>query len=325
MVNLHCLMCGVVVVFVYQSEAAILKPGRRVCPVTKLFNEIVPMKQTYKKPIYHSNCLTLGVLCKDKKVYYRIATRIVFYRRMIHDTVRVCCPGWRRKHSRHLGCMEPVCTGGCQNGGTCVGPEQCACPVQFTGSNCELDIDECLMKKHTCQHLCKNTFGNYECTCYEGFRLTDGRNCEFCALCVPAFEDMMNKVNDLQTRVVMVEKEKDELRSNMTSLEGRYEQAINIVAEVKQATIGTRLAQFTSTTTTSAPTTITSAPTTTTEGPYINDPFALPYNDVDYRIESLSGQVSLLEERLAECECTRGGGRGRYGGSYGRGGRGRRP
>ncbi|OWF37484.1 epidermal growth factor-like protein 8 [Mizuhopecten yessoensis] len=337
MVNVQWTVCCFLAVIVYVSEAVTLKPGRRVCPVTKLFNQIVPMKQTYKKPVYHSNCRSLGIPCKGKKLLYKTATRTVFYRRMIHDTVRICCPGWKRQNSRrHLGCMEPICSGGCQNGGTCVGPEQCACLKQFTGSSCERDVDECLMKTHTCQHLCNNTYGNYECACYDGFRLTEGRNCVFCPLCNPAFEEMMNKVNDLQTRVIFVEKEKDDLRGNLTLLEGRYEQTINIVAEVKQATIGTRTAPPTSTTTTPAPTTTptsttTTAPTTTTTtAPTTTptttiDPFDQPYNDVGYLINSLSEQISLLEERMADCECTQGGrGRGydsRYGYNRPRGGR----
>ncbi|XP_069120903.1 epidermal growth factor-like protein 8 [Argopecten irradians] len=335
MVNVQSIVYCVLAVVVYVSEAVTLRPGRRVCPMSKLFNEIVPMKQTYRKPVYHSNCKGLVTPCKDKKMYYKTATRTVFYRRMVHDTVRICCPGWKRQNRhRHLGCMEPICTGGCQNGGTCVGPEQCACLKQFTGSSCERDVDECLMKTHTCQHLCKNTYGNYECSCYDGFRLTEGRNCAFCPLCNPVFEEMMNKVNDLQTRVIFVEKEKDDLRGNLTLLEGRYEQAIDIVAEVKQATIGTRTAPPTSSTTTTTTVTMTTTPTTTsttttpttTPPTTTADPYGQPYNDVSYLINSLSEQISLLEERMADCECTRGGGgRGRgYDVGYGyrrRGGR----
>ena len=33
------------------------------------------------------------------------------------------------------------CTGGCQNGGTCMLPEVCTCTSEWTGTNCETGED----------------------------------------------------------------------------------------------------------------------------------------------------------------------------------------
>ena len=41
------------------------------------------------------------------------------------------------------------------------------------------DIDECANNDtHDCDHICHNTVGSYQCSCYRGHRLTnDGRTC----------------------------------------------------------------------------------------------------------------------------------------------------
>ena len=45
-----------------------------------------------------------------------------------------------------------ICEAGCENGGQCVGPNQCACPYGFQGPLCQDDIDECSMEPsvHKC-------------------------------------------------------------------------------------------------------------------------------------------------------------------------------
>ena len=41
-----------------------------------------------------------------------------------------------------------VCPRGCQNGGRCVAPAQCACRHGFTGDRCDRDVDECVTNLH---------------------------------------------------------------------------------------------------------------------------------------------------------------------------------
>ena len=41
-----------------------------------------------------------------------------------------------------------------------------------------VDIDECATMNGRCEHNCTNTFGSFECSCQEGFALTDVYFCE---------------------------------------------------------------------------------------------------------------------------------------------------
>ena len=70
-----------------------------------------------------------------------------------------------------------VCSLTCVNGGTlnqtlC---EKCQCPLQFTGTNCSTDVNECITSS-PCQNggTCANTYGGYSCTCPDTFT---GLNC----------------------------------------------------------------------------------------------------------------------------------------------------
>ena len=41
-----------------------------------------------------------------------------------------------------------------------------------------VDIDECQLEIHSCEHICINTDGNYTCACDEGYMLDiDEWNC----------------------------------------------------------------------------------------------------------------------------------------------------
>ncbi|XP_077974719.1 uncharacterized protein LOC144430572 [Styela clava] len=70
----------------------------------------------------------------------------------------------------------------CLNGGTCIIETEdlfyCDCPPGFAGNLCHLDEDECYYAHDLCQQSCFNTFGSYECSCNEGFRIDDnGQTC----------------------------------------------------------------------------------------------------------------------------------------------------
>lgn len=40
------------------------------------------------------------------------------------------------------------------------------------------DVDECLAPNGTCEHICVNTLGSFQCSCRPGYQLhIDGRTC----------------------------------------------------------------------------------------------------------------------------------------------------
>ncbi|CAB3990694.1 neurogenic locus Notch -like [Paramuricea clavata] len=72
--------------------------------------------------------------------------------------------------------IKEVCTSvSCLNGGFCLNGT-CSCQSGFTGSRCDVDIDECEESPGICQNRanCTNTNGSYACTCTAAYT---GRNC----------------------------------------------------------------------------------------------------------------------------------------------------
>ncbi|XP_055860226.1 fibrillin-2-like, partial [Biomphalaria glabrata] len=78
-------------------------------------------------------------------------------------------------------CQEPYygknCSYICQcNGrGICDPVRGCLCNSQWTGANCEKDVDECA-QPHACKEgmLCINTIGAFKCVCLHGYKLENG-------------------------------------------------------------------------------------------------------------------------------------------------------
>ncbi|XP_028401634.1 mucin-like protein [Dendronephthya gigantea] len=64
------------------------------------------------------------------------------------------------------------------------------CPTGFggDGQNCS-DIDECEQKKHSCEMVCKNNAGSYDCSCNLGYVLNaDQKNCDDVNECTSGHE-----------------------------------------------------------------------------------------------------------------------------------------
>ncbi|XP_068671481.1 fibrillin-1-like [Montipora foliosa] len=83
----------------------------------------------------------------------------------------------------YRGAKNPCCYNPCLNNGKCLlGYTEknyaCECPQEFTGENCENDVNECNTGTHDCNEnaTCTNTAGNFNCTCKPGFT-GDGRSC----------------------------------------------------------------------------------------------------------------------------------------------------
>ncbi|XP_062601612.1 uncharacterized protein LOC134263294 isoform X3 [Saccostrea cucullata] len=75
----------------------------------------------------------------------------------------------------------------CQHGGTCSN-STCLCPRGYKGGYCETDIDEC-EEPAICHHKCENTQGSYICSCMNGYKLINERDCQDIDECASADHD----------------------------------------------------------------------------------------------------------------------------------------
>ncbi|KAL1443020.1 hypothetical protein MTO96_000916 [Rhipicephalus appendiculatus] len=50
---------------------------------------------------------------------------------------------------------------------------ECVCSASYEGRFCQYDVDECLIGRHNCSHVCVNVPGSYKCSCPEGMTLSD--------------------------------------------------------------------------------------------------------------------------------------------------------
>ncbi|XP_034943970.1 uncharacterized protein slow isoform X2 [Chelonus insularis] len=103
--------------------------------------------------------------------------QIRFYYAEVATSSFICCPGWSQVTRTSYGCNRPTCVAPCHNGGVCGPHGKCNCPKGFTGSQCQIDVDECITEK-PCAQICRNLPGSYECHCRYGFQLQpDGQSC----------------------------------------------------------------------------------------------------------------------------------------------------
>ncbi|XP_013404740.1 uncharacterized protein LOC106169700 [Lingula anatina] len=72
-----------------------------------------------------------------------------------------CCRGWT---SRNAACVVPICSPSCRNGGTCIRPNVCICPVTHYGSYCQLS--QCSWKFPCYPGTCSS---GTNCRCTPGF------------------------------------------------------------------------------------------------------------------------------------------------------------
>uniref|UniRef100_A0A3Q3B1A5 EGF-like-domain, multiple 7 n=1 Tax=Kryptolebias marmoratus TaxID=37003 RepID=A0A3Q3B1A5_KRYMA len=242
--------------------------GRRVCG-RSLTHNVVMTTETYVQPV-HKPYITLCPghrLCSTYKTTYSLAYRQVS--RVVSAThfYPECCPGWRRFHSH--SCNQAVCEQPCGNGGTCLKPNKCACPLGWTGPQCQTDVDEC-SGRQPCVQQCVNTAGSYRCACGDGFRLfdNDSVHCEL-SLCGSSTGGSFSQVENVTEEV-------QSLRNRVELLEKKLQLA---------------LAPFTS-----------FFPLSVDEG--FSEKTTLlshSFQQLD-RIDSLSEQIGFLEERLGTCE-----------------------
>ncbi|KAG7498258.1 epidermal growth factor 7 [Solea senegalensis] len=267
--------------------------GRRVCG-RELRHSVVMATESYVQPV-HKPYITLCQghrLCSTYKTVYSVAYRQVSRVTSPSHFYPECCPGWRRFHSHN--CNQAVCPQSCINGGTCFKPNQCACPLGWTGQQCQSDMDEC-SEQRPCAQECVNTAGSYRCACRDGFRLaSDGRSCQSLPPSPPppppppppassptqTSQGTVGGHTDAGGQLNLVENVTEEVQSLRSRVE-LLEKKLQLV-----------LAPFTSV-----------FPLSLDEG--MSEKTTLlshSFQQLD-RIDSLSEQIGFLEERLGTCSC----------------------
>ncbi|XP_025078476.1 mucin-like protein [Pomacea canaliculata] len=124
-----------------------------------------------------------------------------------------CQPAWTGNNCEldKDGCSDNPChplqtcadVPASQQGSSDVGYRCSDCPPGFSsrnGSQDCIDIDECGNSSlHKCDMKCHNTYGGYECSCQEGFRLsTDGRTCADVNECLESTHDCRQVCNNTE-------------------------------------------------------------------------------------------------------------------------------
>lgn len=248
------------------SAQHVYRPGRRVCALGVPRG---PVAESFVQRVYQPFLTTCGGhrVCSTYRTIYRTA-----YRRSPGPAPArpryACCPGWKRAGGLPGACGTAVCQPPCQNGGSCVQPGRCLCPAGWQGHTCQTDVDECSVGGGGCPQHCVNTAGSYRCQCRAGHSpCADG------ALCLPP------EVTPSPGRGVdsEVKEEMQRLRSKVDVLEQKLQLVLAPLHSLASRALERGLP----------------------------DPGSLlvhSFQQLD-RIDSLSEQISFLEEQLGSCSC----------------------
>ncbi|XP_063791962.1 epidermal growth factor-like protein 7 isoform X2 [Pseudophryne corroboree] len=232
------------------------------------------MTQSYIQPVYQPLITVCGGhrICSTYRTTYKISYRQVPRPQSL--PLYTCCPGWRRTQSYTHSCNKASCRLPCQNGGTCVGVNRCGCPAGWTGERCQTDVDECKAGSHQCSQICKNAAGSFHCACREGFSLSEnGKSCHKVATTQPPPPPPVMNATGVPDAV---QQEMQELRNKINVIEQKLQLVLAPFYSLSTASPGDGLG-----------------------------PIALlthSFQQLD-RIDSLSEQISFLEERLETCSC----------------------
>uniref|UniRef100_A0A3Q3VWR0 Uncharacterized protein n=1 Tax=Mola mola TaxID=94237 RepID=A0A3Q3VWR0_MOLML len=265
--------------------------GRRTCG-RELRHNVVMATESYVQPV-HKPYITLCQghrVCSTYKTLYSVGYRQVSRAALPLHFHPDCCPGWRRFHSHNcnqgnlvIRDLSPPCV----NGGTCVRPNHCTCPLGWAGYQCQTDVDECRQQK-PCAQECVNTAGSYRCACRDGFRLAkDGRSCQSLPPPSPPPPPPATRPSPAQTSQTSSGGGGLGLLENVTE----EVQSLRNRVELLEKKLQLALAPFSN-----------FFPTSLDEG-LVEKTTLLShsYQQLD-RIDSLSEQIGFLEERLGTCE-----------------------
>ncbi|KAF1549117.1 Epidermal growth factor-like protein 7, partial [Eudyptula minor] len=269
--RIGCLLLGLLFILSVTSTDSFARAGRRVCAAVPQ-SRVATYSESHVQPVYQPYLTTCQGhrLCSTYRTIYRVAYRQAY--RQLPQLTASCCPGWSRANNHAFSCNRALCWVPCQNGGRCAFPGRCVCPPGWMGRACQTDVDECAGQSHGCGQLCINTAGSYRCACRDGFSLAaDDKACQ---PLVPAPKP--ETFSQAGPPSEMKEEMKD-LKSRVEALE----QKLQLV-----------LAPFHNL--------MPSAPEDVGTDPISRLSHSLQQLD---RIDSLSEQISFLEERLETCKC----------------------
>ncbi|XP_010607160.1 epidermal growth factor-like protein 7 isoform X3 [Fukomys damarensis] len=247
------------------------RPSRRVCAVGTAQGSI---SQSFVQRVYQPFLTT----CDGYRACstYRTIYRTVYRRRgpgLGPARPRyACCPGWKRTSGLPGACAAAICQPPCGNGGSCVRPGHCHCPAGWQGDTCHTDVDECSSSRAGCPQGCVNTAGSYQCQCQEGHRVSaDGTRC------LPTAGPPRVALNPVTGADPAARAEVQRLQARVEVLE----QKLQLVLAPLHG-LALRAPEH---------------------GP--QDPGSLLAHSLQQldRIDSLSEQISFLEEQLGSCSC----------------------
>ncbi|XP_007431962.1 epidermal growth factor-like protein 7 [Python bivittatus] len=264
------LWTGLAVVLAATSTESVSSRGCGGCSVV-VRSHTVSHLTSRVQPVYQPY-LTLcpgNRLCSTYRTTYKVSHRQEY--RKISRPEYVCRPAWKGGSAfPGLGCPTAVCRPPCQPSGRCLLPNECTCPSGWTGRCCQTDVDECASGRHGCSQLCVNLAGSYRCACHPGYELrTDGRACR--ALEAPPSPAPPGGSDNLA-----VQDEVRDLRSRLAALEEKFQLALAPFLKLPG--------------------------TGEDAGAEPVHLFVHVMQQLD-RIDSLSEQISFLEEQLETCSC----------------------
>ncbi|XP_042819856.1 epidermal growth factor-like protein 7 isoform X2 [Panthera tigris] len=263
------LLLGWLLVLAVGGTEHVFRPGRRVCAIGAPRG---PESESFVQRAYQPYLTTCDGhrACSTYRTIYRTA-----YRRSPGPASTrpryACCPGWKRTSGLPRACGA-VCRPPCQNGGSCVRPGHCHCPPGWQGDTCQTDVDECSTGRGPCPQHCINTAGSYWCRCQEGHSPSaDG------ALCLPKRGTPRLAPNPTTGPDGTVEEEVRRLRSRVDVLEQKLQLVLAPLHSLASRALEHGL-------------------------PDPGSLLAHSFQQLD-RIDSLSEQISFLEEQLGSCSC----------------------